>query len=67
MKVFAFATAVGICVLVPVNYFGSQLDIDFSVLPQKSIDSFSISNVNDGSKWYVDNKSDIANYYHTTF
>ncbi|CAM8965221.1 unnamed protein product [Rhodiola kirilowii] len=51
MKVFAFATAVGICILVPVNYLGSQLEIDFSGLPQKSIDSFSISNVNDGSKW----------------
>uniref|UniRef100_A0A7N1A408 CSC1-like protein HYP1 n=1 Tax=Kalanchoe fedtschenkoi TaxID=63787 RepID=A0A7N1A408_KALFE len=50
MKVFSFATAVGICILVPVNYLGSQLDIDFSGLPQKSIDSFSISNVNDGSK-----------------
>lgn len=50
VKIFSFAGVVGTFILLPVNYLGSQLDIDFSDLPQKSLDSFSISNVNDGSK-----------------
>ncbi|KAK9272214.1 hypothetical protein L1049_002585 [Liquidambar formosana] len=49
LRVFTFAGIVGIFILLPINYMGSQLDIDFSDLPQKSLDSFSISNVNDGS------------------
>lgn len=41
----------GVGVLLPVNFLGDQLrDIDFSDLPNKSIDLFSVSNVNDGSK-----------------
>ncbi|XP_073107978.1 CSC1-like protein HYP1 isoform X4 [Elaeis guineensis] len=46
MRIFIF----GICILLPVNYLGDQLrDIDFSDLPNKSLDLFSISNVKDGS------------------
>ncbi|KAM6550055.1 hypothetical protein CsatB_021731 [Cannabis sativa] len=51
LKVFTFAAVVGIFVLLPVNYLGNQLEYDFSDLGNKSLDSFSISNVNDGSKW----------------
>ncbi|XP_072951862.1 CSC1-like protein HYP1 [Typha angustifolia] len=52
LRVFSVAGAVGIFVLLPVNYFGDQLrEIDFSDLPNKSLDMFSISNVQDGSKW----------------
>lgn len=51
LKVFSFIGLVGIFILLPINYVGNQLnDIDFSDLPNKSIDLFSISNVNDGSK-----------------
>ncbi|XP_057993573.1 CSC1-like protein HYP1 isoform X2 [Hevea brasiliensis] len=52
LKVFTFAGIIGIFVLIPVNYLGNQLSIDdFYDLPNKSLDSFSISNVNDGSNW----------------
>ncbi|XP_012084749.1 CSC1-like protein HYP1 isoform X2 [Jatropha curcas] len=57
LKVFAFGGIIGICVLLPVNYLGSQLSIDdFYDLPNKSLDSFSISNVNSGSKCYISSK-----------
>uniref|UniRef100_A0A5B7B8V7 Putative CSC1-like protein HYP1 isoform X1 n=1 Tax=Davidia involucrata TaxID=16924 RepID=A0A5B7B8V7_DAVIN len=49
LRVFTFAGIVGVFILLPVNYTGNQLSIDFSDLPNKSLDSFSISNVNDGS------------------
>ncbi|KAA8547958.1 hypothetical protein F0562_004387 [Nyssa sinensis] len=49
LRVFTFAGIVGIFILLPVNYTGNQLNIDFSDLQNKSLDSFSISNVNDGS------------------
>ncbi|TYJ37784.1 hypothetical protein E1A91_A05G399600v1 [Gossypium mustelinum] len=49
VRVFAFACVVGIFVLLPVNFSGDQLTIDFSNLPNKTLESFSISNVNDGS------------------
>ncbi|CAN6574739.1 unnamed protein product [Malus baccata var. baccata] len=53
LRVFGFAGIVGILVLLPINYLGNQLDRDFDIsnLPSKSLDSFSISNVNVGSKW----------------
>ncbi|WCJ25669.1 ERD (early-responsive to dehydration stress) family protein [Euphorbia peplus] len=52
VKVFAFGSIIGIFVLLPVNFFGSQLDIDeFSDITNKSLESFSISNVNNGSYW----------------
>ncbi|KAM7268622.1 hypothetical protein ACFE04_010788 [Oxalis oulophora] len=49
LRVFTFGVIVGIFILLPVNYLGNQLDDDFSDLPKKSLDSFSISNVNNGS------------------
>ncbi|XP_043724298.1 CSC1-like protein HYP1 isoform X3 [Telopea speciosissima] len=50
LRVFSFAVIVGIGILLPVNYLGNQLSIDFSDLPNKSLDIFSISNVDNGSK-----------------
>ncbi|XP_030469454.2 CSC1-like protein HYP1 isoform X1 [Syzygium oleosum] len=50
LRVFSFATIVGIGILLPINYLGTQLSDD-SELQNKSLDSFSISNVNDGSNW----------------
>ncbi|KAJ3685552.1 hypothetical protein LUZ61_014716 [Rhynchospora tenuis] len=55
LRVFSVAGIIGILVLVPVNYLGDQLsNIDFSDLPNKSVDLFSISNVDDGSNrlWF---------------
>ncbi|KAK4477597.1 hypothetical protein RD792_016833 [Penstemon davidsonii] len=49
LRVFRFAGIVGIFVLLPFNYMGNQLNIDFTDLPNKSLESFSISNVDDGS------------------
>ncbi|KAJ6707503.1 CSC1-LIKE PROTEIN HYP1 [Salix viminalis] len=49
LRVFTIAGVIGIFILLPVNYFGNQLSDDFDHLPNKSLDSFSISNVNDGS------------------
>ncbi|XP_073286438.1 CSC1-like protein HYP1 [Primulina huaijiensis] len=49
LRVFRFAGIVGILILLPFNYAGNQLNIDFTDLPNKSLDSFSISNVDDGS------------------
>ncbi|KAI4389043.1 hypothetical protein MLD38_001307 [Melastoma candidum] len=50
LKVFAVATVMGIIILLPINFLGTQLTDD-SDLVNKSLDSFSISNVNDGSNW----------------
>ncbi|XP_071731048.1 CSC1-like protein HYP1 [Rutidosis leptorrhynchoides] len=50
LRVVAFAAVVGLCVLLPLNYMGSQIVIDFSDFTNISLESFSISNVNDGSK-----------------
>ncbi|KAJ4973206.1 hypothetical protein NE237_006380 [Protea cynaroides] len=51
LRIFSFAGIVGIFILLPVNYLGNQLSvIDFSDLPKKSLDIFSISNVDNGSK-----------------
>lgn len=51
LKVFSFIGIVGVFVLLPINYVGVQLSfIDIYDLPNKSLDSFSISNVEDGSK-----------------
>lgn len=52
LKVFTIGGIIGIFVLLPVNFLGNQLNIDdFYDLPNKSLDSFSVSNVNDGSNW----------------
>ncbi|KAJ7971014.1 CSC1-like protein [Quillaja saponaria] len=48
LRVFAFAGIIGILILLPINYCGNQLSDD-SDFTDKSLDSFSISNVNDGS------------------
>ncbi|KAG5405308.1 hypothetical protein IGI04_011427 [Brassica rapa subsp. trilocularis] len=48
IRVFSFASVVGIFILLPVNYMGTEFE-EFFDLPKKSLDSFSISNVNDGS------------------
>lgn len=49
LRVFSFAAVVGIFVLLPFNYMGNQLSFDFIDLSTKSLDSFSVSNVDDGS------------------
>ncbi|XAR51708.1 hypothetical protein NMG60_11006421 [Bertholletia excelsa] len=49
LRVFMTAAIIGIFVLLPVNFLGNQLSLDFSDLPNKSLDVFSISNVNNGS------------------
>ncbi|CAA0828396.1 CSC1-like protein HYP1 [Striga hermonthica] len=49
LRVFRFAGIIGIFVLLPFNYMGNQLNIDFTDLPNKSLETFSISNVDDGS------------------
>ncbi|XP_042465397.1 CSC1-like protein HYP1 [Zingiber officinale] len=52
LRVFSLAAIIGIFVLLPVNYLGDHLrNIDFSDLPNKSLDLFTISNVKDGSNW----------------
>ncbi|XP_027358106.1 CSC1-like protein HYP1 isoform X2 [Abrus precatorius] len=48
LKVFAFGGVIGMFILLPINYMGSQLS-DESDFQHKSLDSFSISNVNNGS------------------
>ncbi|PNY07795.1 ERD (early-responsive to dehydration stress) family protein [Trifolium pratense] len=48
LKVFTFGAIIGMFVLIPINYLGSQLTDD-SDFQHKSLDSFSISNVNNGS------------------
>ncbi|XP_052116679.1 CSC1-like protein HYP1 [Arachis duranensis] len=49
VKVFTFGGIVGILILLPINFMGTQIRDD-SDFPNKSLDSFSISNVNNGSK-----------------
>ncbi|KAK7316328.1 hypothetical protein VNO77_35281 [Canavalia gladiata] len=48
LKVFAFGGIIGMFILLPINYMGSQLS-DESDFQHKSLDSFSVSNVNNGS------------------
>ncbi|XP_057436035.1 CSC1-like protein HYP1 [Lotus japonicus] len=48
LKVFTFGSIVGIFFLLPINYMGTQLR-DNSDFQKKSLDAFSISNVNNGS------------------
>ncbi|KAJ8433122.1 hypothetical protein Cgig2_023080 [Carnegiea gigantea] len=45
LKVFGIAAIIGVLILLPINFMGNQLIIDFSDLPNKSLDSFSISNI----------------------
>ncbi|XP_028759251.1 CSC1-like protein HYP1 isoform X2 [Neltuma alba] len=48
LRVVSVGGIVGIFILLPINYMGSQLN-DHSDFQNKSLDSFSISNVNNGS------------------
>ncbi|KAK2404457.1 CSC1 protein HYP1 [Trifolium repens] len=48
LKVFTFAGIVGTLILLPINYMGTEIR-DNSEFQNKSLDSFSISNVNNGS------------------
>ncbi|KAL6969755.1 hypothetical protein U1Q18_029465 [Sarracenia purpurea var. burkii] len=51
LKVFCVAGIIGVFVLLPVNFTGNQLhDVDFANLTSDSLDVFTISNVNNGSK-----------------
>ncbi|XP_059655798.1 CSC1-like protein At1g69450 isoform X2 [Cornus florida] len=51
LRVFCVAGIIGVFVLLPVNCSGNQLqEFDFSNLTNDSLDVFSISNVNNGSK-----------------
>ncbi|KAM7468501.1 hypothetical protein LguiB_016063 [Lonicera macranthoides] len=51
LRVFAIAGFIGVFILLPVNCSGDQLqDIDFANFTSNSLDVFSISNVNNGSK-----------------
>lgn len=49
LRVFTFAAVVGVFILLPVNYMGDQLSLDFTGVQNKTLESFTISNVNDGS------------------
>ncbi|KAG5535148.1 hypothetical protein RHGRI_023057 [Rhododendron griersonianum] len=51
LKVFTFAGIIGVFILLPINFVGNQLSTDSSDLINKSLDSFSISNVDNGSNW----------------
>ncbi|XP_019428753.1 PREDICTED: CSC1-like protein HYP1 [Lupinus angustifolius] len=48
LKVFAFGGIIGMFILLPINYMGSQLK-DNSDFQHKSLDIFTIANVNNGS------------------
>lgn len=51
LKVFLVAGIIGVFVLLPVNCTGDQLeDVDFADFSNNSLDVFTISNVNNGSK-----------------
>ncbi|KAL7240596.1 hypothetical protein ACSBR2_006286 [Camellia fascicularis] len=51
LRVFCVAGIIGVFVLLPVNCSGNQLEnVDFANLTNDSLDVFSISNVNNGSK-----------------
>lgn len=51
-KIFTFGGIVGLLILLPINCLGTQLR-DNSEFQNKSLDSFSISNVNNGSNRWV--------------
>jgi len=51
LKVFCVAGIIGVFVILPVNFTGDQLQsIDFANLTNDSLDVFSISNIENGSK-----------------
>ncbi|KAE9590340.1 hypothetical protein Lal_00028003 [Lupinus albus] len=48
LKAFTFGGIIGMFILLPINYLGSQLN-DYSDFQNKSLDLFTIANVNNGS------------------
>uniref|UniRef100_A0A0D6QSJ1 CSC1/OSCA1-like 7TM region domain-containing protein n=1 Tax=Araucaria cunninghamii TaxID=56994 RepID=A0A0D6QSJ1_ARACU len=48
LRIFSFACIIGICVLLPINYTGKQLDS--ADISDESLDLFTIANVESGSK-----------------
>ncbi|KAE9454398.1 hypothetical protein C3L33_13695, partial [Rhododendron williamsianum] len=51
LRVFCVAGIIGVFVLLPVNFTGDSLqDVDFANLTSDSLDVFSISNIENGSK-----------------
>ncbi|XP_048503359.1 CSC1-like protein At1g69450 isoform X2 [Beta vulgaris subsp. vulgaris] len=52
LKIFSFAGVIGLFVLLPINCAGTQLaSFDITVISSEKLDLFTISNVNNGSKW----------------
>ncbi|KAK9750729.1 hypothetical protein RND81_02G217200 [Saponaria officinalis] len=52
LKVFLFAGAIGLFVLLPINASGTQVEaFDIASIPSVKLDLFTISNVNNGSNW----------------
>lgn len=51
-KIFSFAGIIGLFILLPINCAGTQLAaFDITVISSETLDLFTISNVNNGSKW----------------
>uniref|UniRef100_A0A803MNJ3 CSC1-like protein n=1 Tax=Chenopodium quinoa TaxID=63459 RepID=A0A803MNJ3_CHEQI len=52
LKIFTFAGIIGLFILLPINCSGTQLAaFDITVISNETLDLFTISNVNNGSKW----------------
>nr|XP_027074424.1 CSC1-like protein HYP1 isoform X2 [Coffea arabica] len=49
LRIFTFATVIGVFILLPVNYMGDQPSLDFTGVQNKTLETFTISNVGDGS------------------
>jgi len=51
-RVFSFAGIIGLFILLPINCAGTQLAaFDITIISSETLDVFTISNVNNGSKW----------------
>lgn len=52
LRVFSFAGIIGLLFLLPINCLGTQLAaFDISIISSETLDLFTISNVDNGSKW----------------
>uniref|UniRef100_A0A7C9ENG5 CSC1/OSCA1-like 7TM region domain-containing protein n=1 Tax=Opuntia streptacantha TaxID=393608 RepID=A0A7C9ENG5_OPUST len=52
LRVFSFAGIIGLLFLLPINCLGTQLAaFDITIISSETLDLFTISNVNNGSKW----------------
>ncbi|XP_027153211.1 CSC1-like protein HYP1 isoform X1 [Coffea eugenioides] len=49
LRIFTFAAVIGVFILLPVNYMGDQPSLDFTGVQNKTLETFTISNVGDGS------------------